>query len=323
MKAYCGYIKDESVLLRSASGGLATAMSKKVLSDGGAVYGAAYTCDFRDVEYIRVDKEHDLVKLQSSKYTKAKLTLAVFTQIVEDLAQRRKVLFVGVPCDVNVVKQYMKKNGVDTSSLITVDLICHGTADTKVVEQFVDYLEKKYKSKIVEFTTRYADTDWAYPLLYAKFENGKVYKKSFYLETEYGAAMSFMLGKRCFECPFKGEQGHIADITIGDYWGATPKDAGYNNLGTSVAFVYDKVGEDFLMSLSDFALFEADKEKALKGNPMYSRPASKPDKLDWFKTSFEQEGLIKTARKHIGIKGFVKNLIPFSLRLKIKKALKH
>ncbi len=322
MKAYCGYLKDESVLMKSSSGGIATAMSMKVLSECGIVYGAAYTHNFKGVEYIRVDNEKDLKRLQSSKYSKAKFTREILSQIADDLSQHKKVLFCGIPCDVNVVKHYMKKNNVDTSTLLTADLICHGAVDARVLEQYVDYLEKKYKSKVVEFSTRYKNPDWSHPFMYAKFENGKVVLKSFHFKTEYGLCLPYMKTKRCYNCPFKGEEGHVADITIGDYWGSTPEDAGYNKLGTSIIFVYDKTGEDFLHSLDDFNLFEADKEKALKGNPFFSCSAPHVDKIEWYRENFEKEGLIKTERKHAGLKGFIKRNIPLSLHTLVRKVLK-
>lgn len=322
MKTYCGYIKDEAVLMKSSSGGIATAMSMKVLSECGIVYGAAYTHDFKGVEYIRVDNEKDLKRLQSSKYSKAKFTREILTQIAGDLSQKKKVFFCGIPCDVNVVKQYMKKNNVDTSTLITADLICHGAVDARVLEQYIDHIEKKHNSKVVEFTTRYKNPDWTHTYMYAKFENGKEFIRSFYLDTEYGLSLPFMKTNRCYDCPFKGEDGHVADFTIGDYWGSKPEDKGYNKLGTSIIFVYDKAGEDFLKSLDNFELSDADKEKALKGNPMYSKSAPQKDKIEWCREYFEKEGLIKTVRKRGGIKGFVKRMIPFSLRMSIKNAIK-
>lgn len=322
MKAYCGYLKDESVLKKSSSGGIATAMSQKVLSIGGVVYGAAYTHDFKEVEYIRVDNENDLKRLQNSKYVKARMGQEILGKMADDLSQGIKVLVCGIPCDVGAVKKYMEKNNVDTSSLITVDLICHGTADKRVLTQYIDHLEKKHRSKVVDFSTRYKNPDWAHPYMRAEFENGKVVLKSFHIETEYGLSLQYMKAKRCYDCPFKGEDGHVADFTIGDFWGVKEQDNGYNKLGTSIIFVYDDKAEEFLKTIDEFALFEADKEKALNGNPFYSCSAPHVDRIEWFRENFEKEGLIKTVRKHRGIKGAIKNLIPLSLRLAIKQKLK-
>ena len=58
----------------------------------------------------------------------------------------------------------------------------------------------------------------------------------------------------------------MSDITIGDYWGSDEKDNGFNSLGTSIAFVHNKKGEKLVHNLSDFALYDADLGKALKGN---------------------------------------------------------
>ena len=48
---YGGYIDDETKLLQSSSGGLATALSEFFLEQGGYVAGVAYSKDFYKAEY--------------------------------------------------------------------------------------------------------------------------------------------------------------------------------------------------------------------------------------------------------------------------------
>ena len=47
---YAAYLEDNAKLLQSASGGVATALSEWVLSQGGHVAGVAYSEDFRRAE---------------------------------------------------------------------------------------------------------------------------------------------------------------------------------------------------------------------------------------------------------------------------------
>ena len=55
---YAGYIDDDAKLLKSASGGIATALSEFWIDNGGAVVGVAYSEDFHGAEYITVrDKD--------------------------------------------------------------------------------------------------------------------------------------------------------------------------------------------------------------------------------------------------------------------------
>jgi hypothetical protein len=65
---YAGYINDEMKLLQSASGGVATAISEKIITDGGYVAGVAYAKDFKKAEYIIVNKIEDIDRLKGSKY---------------------------------------------------------------------------------------------------------------------------------------------------------------------------------------------------------------------------------------------------------------
>lgn len=152
---YCGHLKDIEKVKQVASGGLATAMGESFIADGGIVYGAAYTSDFKSAEYIRVDTYDGIDRLKGSKYIKALLKKAILDSIKEDLSANRKVLFVGLSCDVNVVKEYLTKSKTDETNITYVDLICHGATNPKVAEQYVESLEKRYKSPIIEFSVKY------------------------------------------------------------------------------------------------------------------------------------------------------------------------
>ena len=109
-------------------------------------------------------------------------------------------------------------------------LICHGPTSAKVHEEYVEWLEKRYRSRIKAFSVRYKEKGWTPPYLRAEFENGQVFMKPFY-ETEYGMAFAVMARESCYRCPFKGENRR-GDIMIGDFWGASESDP----FGTATAF---------------------------------------------------------------------------------------
>ena len=64
--------KDKQVLTESTSGGAFTALGEWVISQGGVVFGAAFTDDF-EVRHVMVDKVEELKKFRNSKYVQSQI----------------------------------------------------------------------------------------------------------------------------------------------------------------------------------------------------------------------------------------------------------
>ena len=300
ISAYCGYIKDENKLKQSASGGLATAMAEYVIENDGVVYGVSYFPDgnFSDACYVRADTFDKIEKLKSSKYIKATLSRGIMDSVVEDLKNQNIVLFIGLPCDVFAIKSYVDKRGIPDDKLLTVDLICRGPTSPLVAKQFIENLEKKNKSKIIDFNVRYKNPLWKPPYLYAKFDNGKTFIDPFY-ETDYGIAFTMMTENKCYNCKNKGEN-HTSDVTIGDHhWATETDDVGYNKYGASVALNHTVKGENFVLSLENFNIFPTDIENAVKSNRRYLYPVDKTEATEMFKKNFQEGGLSYAVAKYL------------------------
>ena len=306
LKTYCGYIKDLNKLKASASGGLATAMAEETIKKGGSIYGVAYSDDFKDAEYIRVADNSGIELLKASKYIKARLNLSIIDSMISDLKKNISVLFIGLPCDVYALKKHLSKNNIDDRLLVCVDLICHGPTSPKVAKEYVESLEKRYHSKITNFNVRYKNPYWKPPFLYVEFENNKKHIESFYT-TDYGIAFMQMSEPQCYTCKHKGD--YSSDITIGDYHGSNKDDQGYNQYGSSVAFVHTAKGDIFINQLRYFNLYTANTEKALSGNPRYSSPTKQTAKSIAFKNNFDRKGLKYAVAKHIGVKQQIRKAI--------------
>lgn len=124
-RAYAATSLDESTK-KSASGGMFALFAKKVLVEGGIVFGTEMNESF-DVQVIGIESEEDLPKLQGSKYVQSNM-LPAFKQIKEAL-KTRKVLFCGTPCQVSALKNYI---GKERENLILVDLVCHGVPNNQM-----------------------------------------------------------------------------------------------------------------------------------------------------------------------------------------------
>ncbi len=312
---YGGYIDDNVKLMQSASGGIATALGEYMISLGGYVVGVAYSSDFYKAEYILTNNMSDLDRLKGSKYIECEKN-NIFSDVKKLIDNGERVLFFGLPCIVGALYKYL---GERPENLLTCELICHGPTEQKVHFDYIRHLEKKYKSKITEFSVRHKKDAWTPAYLYAKFKNGKVFEKPFY-DTEYGYAFSVLGRKSCYDCKFKGNNRQ-ADIMIGDFWGASKDDEFWNKYGVSSIFSYTQKGDDFLKSVTGIKLFATTFEKAVEKNPMVITSKKCSENRDKFSNMLSKKGLMYAARHSISVKSKIKKLIPKRLITLIKKFL--
>lgn len=314
--AYGGYIRINKELLSCTSGGIATALSIKFIEEGGYVVGVRYTQDFKNAEYLTTNKKNDLELFKGSKYIDAQVG-DVFAKVKELLNANEKVLFIGLPCKVGALNFFLKKQ---YNNLLTCELICHGPTLMKVHTEYINYLEKKFDSKIVDFSVRRKKDSWLPAYLYAKFENHKEFIKEFY-KTEYGIAFSQISLERCYNCKFKGNN-RTGDIQIGDFWGYDKNKEYFNNNGTSCILVHTEKGNNYLKSNDLLKLYPVTFEEIVKANQLIIKTKPKGKKLDKFKSNLESKGLFYAVKKSIGIKSRLKKFCPIFVKKFIKKNLK-
>lgn len=313
MKCYCGYTQSESELLSCASGGLATAFAKAIIMDGGIVYGVRFSDDFCSSEYVKVDKVEDLEQLKGSKYvaTNSKMTggAYVYCDVISTVQSGKQVLFIGLPCKVAALIKILQNKKIEyKNNLITMDIICHGVLPREISQQYIDYLQNKYHSRITNLSLRRKIRGWTPPYLEALFSNGKVFRKPLY-ETEYGIAFMKYSMQGCYNCKIRGEN-YKSDITVGDAWGIKVGAIGYNSNGVSVAFVRNNRVDDILHKLPSFELHEASYEMMIKENPRYSTPSIKTEEMVKFQLDCQKHGLIYACRRTGSIKQRIIRLLP-------------
>ena len=316
---YSGYYIDNNQLLRSASGGAVSAISEAIIEQGGIVFGVAYSNDFKRAEYKIVEKKEDLEPLKGSKYCETIKTItlpngglqSIYITLEEKLKENRLVLFVGLGCDVGGIKAYCEAKKIETSKLYTIDILCHGPTSSLVQQQYIEYLERKYHSKVVFFSVRYKKRGWTPPFIRAKFENGNVYETPFY-ESDYGFAFSHYSKEGCYNCRFKGIN-HKADLTCGDFWGLTQSMSGWNSNGVSIMFVKTPKGEELIsmIDIKKFHIEKADTAFALLHNPMYYNCKLKDKNYEQFSKNLKEKGL------HYAVKHY-----PIGVKARIKKTIK-
>lgn len=296
-RAYSGYVNNKNTLAKSASGGFAYSFAYVFIENRNIVYSVRYTSDFRQGEWARATTLEELTRFQGSKYVESRKiyeNFNLYESLKHDLDSGLKVLVIGLPCDIGAIKSYLKK---DYCNLYCVDLICHGPTIKKVSDEYLSTLERKFKSKLIDFSVRYKkDGKWIPLYLRAEFENGKIYAEPFY-GTDYGIAFSILSRPACYNCRFKSVN-HKSDITIGDYWGLTNENKKeWNDMGVSVAFVRTDKGERLIESIRDICTInKTDMDFAMQNNPLLNEQKIKNNRYQKFEDNLNKYGL------HIAIK---------------------
>ena len=282
---YAGSSINRSEVTSSASGGLATAISKQFVANGGVVYGVQYDENYMLIQFERADKIAEIDRFKTSKYAQA-IKGNIYKQIKGDLSKGRPVLFIGLPCEVFAVKRYVG----DHNQLYTAELVCHGPTSQLVHKKYCRELEEKYKSNLVRFSTRHKlNGKWKPYYVYAAFANGKTFQVPFH-QSEYGIAFRYLKRPSCNECPFKSPYLY-SDVMLGDFHIAGPGNPVYDEHGVSVALVHTNKGEELLKSLvGTFNLQRVDARSALV-NEAINSPIRKKIARGGFSKRLVHQGL--------------------------------
>lgn len=311
MKVICGYLEKNEELKTVTSGGLLTAIAKKIILNSGVVFGVTYSKDFKKAQYIKVENMHDIELIKGTKYIRAERRLLsggdLHTEVEKCLESGRIVLCIGLPCEIVFVHNYLQKRNVDMKKYFAVDLICHGPAINEMHSSFIELLESRYSSSIVSYNVRFKNPGWSPAFIRAEFKNGQVYIEKLN-NSEFGKAFNVCPQRCSYTCKFKNEN-RKSDITVGDYWGVTECDNGYNSKGVSVGFIHTERSKFLLNNLEAFSLFNADENKALKCNPRYLTPLKKNPDADRFLQLYKSKGLVYACQHYMSIKTKVKNLV--------------
>lgn len=275
-KCFAAQNKNLESLFNSTSGSAFVAFAEKIYRDGGYVGGAVFNEDYSVRQFISNDKA-DLEQLRNTKYVQSN-SVGFYKQVEELLKAGEKVLVCGLPCQMAALRSFLRK---DYENLIIVDLICLGINSPRILPAYLHWKEEQHGSKLVYYKAKNKELGWRQLTTKMVFENGEVeYDKQ---DTNYftqGFISTHAFARpSCYECKFKGTP-RIADITIGDFWGAQ-KYVGKeydHDLGTSCVLINSQKGLDFYESVrSKFRDKEIRFEDVLAGNKALVSSLSRPN----------------------------------------------
>lgn len=256
-QSYYGWINDYEIRKNSTSGGAFSAIADEVLKQGGVVFGAKYGDDFKYVEMASTE-ECTLDDLRVSKYCQTRSN-GLYKKISRCLKDDKKVMLTGTPCQIAAARKMFGNN----ENLLLVDFICGGVSPETAYADYINWLEKKYKSEVVSVNMRDKFKGWNEPHVKVVFENGKQYIKPYQLDYyNHYFYTTFMKNEQCTHCSFTNHSS--ADITIADFWGYKQANIPCYKKGLSLICLYTDKAKKLLGDLNkSMTLFELE-EKDVK-----------------------------------------------------------
>jgi coenzyme F420-reducing hydrogenase beta subunit len=305
--SYAAYSKDDITLKNSSSGGVFSEISKKIIDENGKVYGVAWNYKELFVYHKSADKTNELKELRGSKYLQSFVGMT-YKKINKDLENNKKVLFVGTPCQVAAMNNY-----IQSDNLYTIDLICHGIPSLTI---FRSYLKENFKENITKIDFRNKKKGWNNYFVQVQNNYYPHSRNNFFK----GYLDNLYLNEICYNCPFSSipRQG---DITLGDYWGV-PKEIDNNNKGISAVVINNEKGSTLIKGILNIKIIEQDLEKIKKGNPrLYSGYNRNTEKKGNVFKDYKIHGFNYIAKKYVKMPSYTKYIskIIFS---KVKKTIK-
>lgn len=321
------YINPKTDVIKdSSSGGAFSAFAEYIISLGGAVFGAAYDCDFH-VEHECITSTDSLARLRGSKYVESDLKDS-FTQVKSYLDKCIPVLFTGTPCQ--IAGLYASLHYKEYGNLYTMELLCHGVPSAKVFDEYITWLQKT-KGKITSYSFR-DKSKWGWgnwgSYSYIDHNSGKMKKVLFPVVSDYYYSLYFKennFRESCYRCPYANLE-RAADITVGDFWGiekVNPNLPSQN--GVSVITVNTKKGSNlFKMSKCADNSIPVKIDDVIRFNPTITRATVRPESRNNFYVQFNRLGFEKTARIYCKLHyvfPIISRYIPRKLKAVIKRVI--
>ncbi len=303
----------ENESLSSTSGGLASVLSRKVISQGGVVYGCTAELATH-VRHIRIDKESDVSLLKGSKYLLSDMQ-GIMPQIRADLKNGLKVLFIGTPCQVAGVKTYL---GRDFENLLTIDFVCHGVPSQQL---FNDIVSKEYslldkEPLSVQFRVKDEDGKSRYGVRLLDPDEREKYSE-YYPTSRYIAGFlgGIYYRENCYQCHYARPE-RVSDITLGDFWdrdGNYAAKMGFTAKGFSMVMVNTGTGAAAFASIEEMIVSRPiDTDELVRRNGQLSHPMKSHPTKQQFTMAYINDGYCNTCES-------VLNKEIDSIKLRMKK----
>ena len=260
----------------SSSGGVFPELARRVLDDGGVVFGSVMNDDMT-VGHADAEDMAGVERMRGSKYVQSDL-YGTFEEAKYYLEEGRKVLFTGTPCQIAGLRSYL---GRQYDGLIAVDCACHGVPSPGLFEKYVAALGKKEGYPVRSLKFRDKSSGWMhYHFTYSTAEAtvAKPYWKDPYMAL---FVQDMTLRPSCYSCPARnGRSG--ADLTLADLWSVADVLPEMNDdKGGSAVLVNTEKGQSLLVE-TGISATKLDQCAAVKNNGGFVGRIIMPERREEF-----------------------------------------
>lgn len=289
-----GWAKKSNIRELSSSGGFATALELEL--EFVKNFGSVCSCEFKNGKFLFsfAETEEEVKKFTGSKYVKSN-PYGIYKIIKKKILNGEKLLFVGLPCQVGAVINYVGEH----DNLYTVDLICHGTPSPFVLDRFLSsYNYKLTEIKDISFRTKNDFHLEGNRHIFAVPVNTDYYTRLFLDSVSYT--------ENCYKCNY-AQLKRVSDITLGDSWGSE-EDEETQKAGISLALCQTEKGK-MLLEHSDLRLLDVDLKRAIEYNHQLRHPSCMPNERERFLKELKKEKNFKKVMRKCYPKVYYKNIV--------------
>lgn len=314
LEAYAAQILDKEALKESTSGGLFTAFSREIFRRGGVVYGCVWDKDYNAV-IKKAENEEEMKPMRGSKYVWS-WAGDTFPEIRQYLEAGRTVLFIGNPCQVAGLRNYLKK---DYDKLYLADFFCGGAPSPFAFQEYLKTITKDVPKDKLDFKLRDKSKYGVGVHISYETKKGRVHQS--YIRNPYFFSYHTKVFHRppCYHCQYRYEQ-RVEDITIGDYWGVGNYHSEFDiRAGVSALLINSEKGRELLDAVKDQLQLSQTKVSSIAlGNNLTLGENKKAFRMQPFRTAFfdilHEKGWIAAERKYLynktRLKLWIKSKLP-------------
>lgn len=313
---------DDKVRMTSSSGGIFFALAKKIIEDGGVVFGAKFNEQW-EVVHDYAETLEGVRAFQGSKYVQSRIG-DTFKHAEEFLKAGRKVMFTGTPCQIAGLGLFLRKDYGD--QLLKVDVVCHGVPSPLVWRDYLRYITRpkgasdgknsdfqstlkdnkirdisriSFRDKRISWekygfsvhtVARQGDQNTDFQSTKNQYEEHELLFETLDRNLFMKVFLNNLcLRPSCFDCPDKGGKSQ-SDISLADFWGILRVDRRlYDRSGVSLVLANSQHGFDLLNSLG-LELSAQSFQDALRFNPAIEHSPRHNENADRFWHDYERYG---------------------------------
>lgn len=287
---------NSTIREKSSSGGIFSVLAEAVLDNKGIVYGVSLSNDLKKAMHIRATNKAEYEKLRGSKYLQAEVG-DVFQHVKDDLISGKEVLFSGVPCQIDGLKQFL---GKEFAGLLTVEVVCHGVPSPKLWQKYLLDIEEQYNANVIGVNfreKRNASRDFGLEedenrIYYFVSQKQNPYMRMF--------LRNLCLRPSCYSCNAKTHESS-ADLTLADFWGIERILPDMDDTkGTSLVFIHSEKGTNAINSVNKSLLYrEVDFKTVIEENSSYYLSSVKPEARNNFFNDLSNKDFSYLTNKYV------------------------